>query len=285
MTRSTLRISLPQWQGGMNHNYQFGNQILNAIVPPSIETPTLQIPLAGGDETTSKTVDGEGALLAQMQHVRAVLAKREPSRVITLGGDCSVSEAPFDYLHGQYPEHFGVIWLDAHPDISTPEQSHHLHEMVVADLLHLGAPMFNSAVEHPIEPTAVFFAGLQHQALRPMDGLVDELGMAYATSDQLTSSSQPLLAWLKEHQIEHVAVHWDLDVIDPDEFRSILPAQPQLDRSQFGAAIGAMTLQQVTRLLQDVSEATDLVGLTLAEHMPWDAINLRQALSQIPIFA
>lgn len=88
-----------------------------------------------------------------------------------------------------------------------------------------------------------------------------------------------------QNGIKHVAVHWDLDVLDPDDFKSILPAEPYLDRSQFGAAIGSMTLDQVIKLLTDVGTDADLVGLTIAEHMPWDAIRLRKGLSKLKIFS
>lgn len=45
-----------------------------------------------------------------------------------------------------------------------------------------------------------------------------------------------------------------------------------------------MTLKGISRLLQDVSEEAEIVGLSITEHLPWDAINLRAALSSISIF-
>jgi arginase len=88
-------------------------------------------------------VDGDQALLDQHTQVRAALANVQPNRVITLGGDCAVSAVPFDYLHGRYPDDFGVIWLDAHPDISTVKDSHHFHEMVVSNLLKVSGSGFD----------------------------------------------------------------------------------------------------------------------------------------------
>lgn len=31
--------------------------------------------------------------------------------------------------------------------------------------------------------------------------------------------------------------------------------------------------------MKDVSEQTEIVGFSIGEHLPWDAINLRKALS------
>ena len=45
-----------------------------------------------------------------------------------------------------------------------------------------------------------------------------------------------------------------------------------------------MKLCDVGKVLEDVSKKTEIVGFTIAEHMPWDAINLRNTLSKIPIF-
>lgn len=73
-----------------------------------------------------------------------------------------------------------------------------------------------------------------------------------------------------------------MDVLTPKDFRSILPAEPYLE--DFPAAIGEMTLAQVVRVLKYVSTKAEIVGLGIAEHMPWDAMNLRKALSEISIF-
>ncbi|MDV7719499.1 arginase family protein [Pediococcus ethanolidurans] len=266
----------------MNQNYILGAQLLAAIVPPSMQAETITVPTSVA-AVGNQQVDAQETLLTQMKLTTDILATKQPAKVITLGGDCSVSEAPFDYLHGQYPTDFGVIWLDAHPDISDPQTSSHVHEMVVANLLQQGAPAFNEQVQHPLQPEQIFFAGLQYQDLRPMDAAVDTLKIAYATPQQLESSDL-IGDWLKQQQIKHLAIHWDLDVLSPDSYRSILPAQPGLDQSQFCAAIGSMTLTSVIQLLTAISAQTEVVGLTIAEHMPWDAINLRNGLARLPIF-
>lgn len=279
-----LRIVLPQWQGGMNPNYRLGAKLLNALVPESNQTETLEIPISKEEHQTNGVVDEEKILLNQMKTTFDTLTIKNPDKVITLGGDCSISEAPFDYLHGKYPDDFGMIWLDAHPDISNPTTSSHIHEMVVANLIHKGAKNFNEQVKNPIDPKKVLFAGLKYNDLRPMDNLVKDLNMSYITPEELKKDSSPVLDWIKNNNIKHIAIHLDLDVLDPDDFRAILPAEIGLDRSKFGAAIGAMKLAEMVRLLEDVENNTDLVGLSIAEHMPWDDINLHNGLSKLAIF-
>ncbi len=44
-----------------------------------------------------------------------------------------------------------------------------------------------------------------------------------------------------------------------------------------------MRLVQVTRLLKDAATAADMVGLAIAEHLPWDMLRLKNALADLPI--
>jgi arginase len=44
-----------------------------------------------------------------------------------------------------------------------------------------------------------------------------------------------------------------------------------------------MTPAQVVRLLNDVAGACDVVGLGIAEFLPWEAIETRNLLRQLPL--
>ena len=48
---------------------------------------------------------------------------------------------------------------------------------------------------------------------------------------------------------------------------------------------GRMAPDHVVRLLHDVAAACDLVGLAIAEYMPWEAIATRNLLRQLPLLA
>ena len=63
-----------------------------------------------------------------------------------------------------------------------------------------------------------------------------------------------------------------------------IQGEPYTDLNNFPWAIGKMKLCEVARVLNDVSQKAEIVGLSIAEHMAWDAINLRKTLSKIPIF-
>lgn len=286
--QKTLRMILPQWQGGVNPDYLFGAELLAFIAPPGKTDETVSVvvnddfaaPLA-----EENGVAGEQVLLDQLEETARILAIRQPDKLIVFGGDCSVSQAPFDYLSGKYGDRMGVLWLDAHPDISTPATTTHSHEMVLGNILGRGAPRFAEQMKHPVAAERVMYGGLVEEELRPMDEAVRSLGLRVASPAALAEDSGPVIEWIRETGITSLAVHWDLDVVSPDDFRAILPAKPYLKKEDFGAAVGELTLAQVVRLLGDVNAHAELVGLCIAEHMPWDAMNLRKALGSIPIFS
>ena len=224
------------------------------------------------------------SLLNELNHAYKILNEKSPTHVIVFGGDCSVSQAPFDYLKGKYGENIGIIWFDAHPDVSGPKDSSHLHEYVLADLMGQNPDSKITKVNNPYDPKNVIMAGLIEKDLRPMDMTCKKLNLEICSPEELSKNSEKLIKWIEKNNIKYLAIHWDLDVLSPNDFRSIYPGEPYININNFPWAIGKMKLCEVARVLNDVSKKAEIVGLTIAEHMAWDAINLRKTLSEIPIF-
>ena len=284
--KKTLRIKYPQWHGGVNPNYVLGSNLLSVIAPPNPKDEEVEIPI---DSNFSKTEKLDGiecgeSLLNELNHAYKILNEKSPTHVIVFGGDCSVSQAPFDYLKGKYGENIGIIWFDAHPDVSGPKDSSHLHEYVLADLMGQNPDSKITKVNNPYNPKNVIMAGLIEKDLRPMDMTCKKLNLEICSPEELSKNSEKLIKWIEKNNIKYLAIHWDLDVLSPNDFRSIYPGEPYTDLNNFPWAIGKMKLCEVARVLNDVSQKAEIVGLSIAEHMAWDAINLRKALSEIPIF-
>src|SRR5699024_11658753 len=74
------------------------------------------------------------------------------------------------------------------------------------------------------------------------------------------------LNWLKKNNIKHLGIHFDLDVLDPSIFSSVLHAK--YAKEDIGSPSGKMNFSQVTRLIQDVSNQTNEVELGVTEHLP-----------------
>jgi arginase len=54
-------------------------------------------------------------------------------------------------------------------------------------------------------------------------------------------------------------------------------------RRHIGTDSGGMAINEVVRVINDISNEFDLVGLTIAEPMPRAAIKIRNMLSQLPL--
>jgi len=48
---------------------------------------------------------------------------------------------------------------------------------------------------------------------------------------------------------------------------------------------GRLTPDHAVRLLHDVAAACEIVGLAIAEYMPWEAIATRKMLRKLPLLA
>ena len=164
----------------------------------------------------------------------------------------------------------------------TPKEFNHEHAMVLGNLLGHGAPSFAKTVKPPFRPNQVLYVGLIESGLLPHEkSFIAEHSLSYLTPQDLTST-QPVTDWLTANKIEHVMVHLDLDVLSPTDFRSLLCNKPHQGPVEY--AVGEMTLAKIFQILQAVSENSELVGLSIAEYLPWDIINLRNGLSKLDIF-
>ncbi len=79
-------------------------------------------------------------------------------------------------------------------------------------------------------------------------------------------------------------MHFDLDVLDPAYFSPLSFNRPDAPEGTFaGIEQGQMRLEQVVRLLKDVSAAADMVGFAIAEHLPWDMLRPENGLAELSI--
>ena len=284
--KKTLRLTFPEWQGGVNPNYYMGSRLLTWLAPEGKNCESAEVPVEtdfGAEVPIIGGICARDVLMRQQQAAMAILEEKQPDKVIVLGGDCSVNQAPFDYLHGKYPEDTGILWIDAHPDFSEPGDGTHEHAMVLGNLLGGGVPEMAAMVKHPFQAADVMYAGLVADELEKHEKEhMKKYRIAYATPEDLADHNEKVLAWIKEKGFKHMLIHWDLDVMSPKDFYSLLCNEPHIPPVEY--AVGRMTLEQITGLIQEVSAVTEVVGLGITEYMPWDVIRFRKALSRIDIF-
>ncbi|MCA1366700.1 arginase family protein [Bradyrhizobium sp. BRP14] len=285
MSGKTLRLHIPQWQGGNLDAYHLGGRLL-AWLAPAASGPVATVEIAepdGSELAVEEGIVARSVLLRQLDAAEQILKREAPDKIVVLGGDCLVDLAPFAYLNERYESDLAVLWVDAHPDVMTPEQTAHAHAMVLGNLMGEGDADFTKRVARPVRPEKVMYAGLYDMS--PVErATIERLGLSMATPSELIESSRPVIEWLRSTGARHVAIHFDLDVIDPAELRSLYFTRPGAAPGAFaGIPQGRMTIPQVVRLLNDVAEQVEVVGLGITEHLPWDAITIRDMLRSLPL--
>ena len=148
-------------------------------------------------------------------------ARRRDAMPLVLGGDHSIA---LGTLVGMASEHGpgGVVWIDAHGDVNTPESSPsgNVHGMVLAAALGLGGPAFqrDGWTLPAVEAGRISLVGVrsldegERAVLKRLDAKVftmseiDRVGIEPCMREALAHASGP----------NFVHVSLDMDVVDPD---------------------------------------------------------------------
>lgn len=281
-----LRLIFPQWQGGVNPPYYLGAQLLNWLAPePNGPVEEVEVALPKGQTLEAESgIVALSQLLQQQEDARRKIDKHRPDSIVIFGGDCLVDLAPFAYLNERYQGELAVLWVDAHPDILSSEQFSHAHAMVLGCLLGQGEKAFAHLVKKPIKPGNLCYVGVNNPSEWEA-GAMASLHLQNVSPEEIQAKgSQPVLDWFASTGAKYLAIHFDLDALDPQKFRSVLFAQPDAPADAFeGIAQGKLTIKEVVTIIKDISQASEVVGLGIAEHLPWDALALKEMLCQLPL--
>lgn len=285
--KNHLRLVFPQWQGGNNASYYVGSRLLAWLAPES-RGVTREVPVtppAGTALDNERGIVGRGQVVSQLAAARDVIRQHNPDTLVTLGGDCLVSLAPFSYLIEKYGDRLGVLWVDSHPDVMTPAQFPHSHAHVLGALMGNGDAELTQGLQRHLAPGKAMIAGIHH----PLDveaAFIAERGIATCPPEEVKAGGQAVIDWIKKENIAYLAIHLDLDVLDPALFRSVLFARPGRGEHDFGdVAEGRLSISDVITLINRAAGQATPVGITVAEHLPWDAINLKNMLASLPLMA
>src|SRR5215213_5821217 len=109
-----LRLVRPQWQGAgtesvrslapefpfdiARRGYSVDTKVLQAVLPEH-NGPTAIVPVEMGDIGLEERdgIEAKAVVLQQLDSALAIISEHEPARITTVGGECSVSAAPFSY--------------------------------------------------------------------------------------------------------------------------------------------------------------------------------------------
>ena len=283
---NTLRLLYPQWQGGdiaslvpelnkedSSLGYYLGAELLEFLAPKNVTSKTTKVPISLEYNRESKNgILNYDEIVAQSKAALEILNTHKPDKILTLGGECSVSVVPFTYLANKYKDDVAIVWIDAHKDLNLQGDSYEgYHAMALAACFGLidtdGIARILPAHFSPKDSILVGVRDFEGKKER-----CEEIGVKYLSPEESRDSTK-LLEWLKSRGKSKVVVHFDLDVLDPSELIMAV-----------GVVENGLKIAEVVNLINAINTNYDLVGLSIAEHMPRVAIKLRNMMRELPLF-
>ncbi|BCW58555.1 arginase family protein [Arthrobacter sp. StoSoilB20] len=288
-TTDVLRLLWPQWQGATpgavaalapelsqeagQTGYGLGSAILNHILPAeSGRTIAVPVPTTTEGLETNGGIYAREQVLSQVKDAVRLIDEADPDKIVTLGGECSVSVAPFAHLAAKYGEDLAVVWFDAHADCTLPGDPYDgYHAMALSHLTSHGDEEIVGTLPATVDPSRVALAGV-HSWTEWDEPTAKEWGIQSFSAKQINDGTASLLAWLKATGCSKIAVHLDLDVIDSKEIVLGLGMEPD-----------GLSRASLIRAFADLSKAADIVGVTVAEYVPRQVIAVRELLASLPL--
>lgn len=283
---SVIRLIYPQWQGGVishwmpdipaddaSKGYYLGAKLLNMLAPETNQE-IIEIPISLDikDRKIENGINSYQAILNQTKSALDKIQENNPDKIVTLGGDCSVSVVPFTYLAKRYHNDIAIIWIDAHPDITLPYDEYTgYHAMALTACLGMGDKKIINLLPEKFDVSKALIVGLRSWD-KGMKERQKELKIKSLSPDEVRNDSTAILEWLKNTGVSKVVIHFDLDVLDPAEIIAGV-----------GVEANGMKIKEVIRVINDIASKHNLVGLTIAEPMPRIAIKLKNMMNELPL--
>lgn len=284
----TIRLIYPQWQGASivslipevknpddaSRGYFLGAQLLNFLAPDSgQETFIVPVSIELEDRQVTDGVLDRDIIVRQTRTALDMLRVSNPDKIVTLGGECSVSVVPFTYLAEKYDNDVAVIWIDAHPDITLPGDVYPgYHAMAVTACMGYGDKRILEELPAKISPSKILLVGLRNWERDEIKERQQQYGIKHFSPQDVAQNSAAIKSWLKACGASKVVIHFDMDVLDPAEIIAAVGTDPD-----------GMKMEEVIRVINDIAAEKELVGLTVAEPMPRTAIRIKNMLNQLPL--
>ena len=288
----TLRLAFPEWQAGCitsfdlyltelpmperYYSYAFGSKILQIIAPQATGPErVVPVPMEIDREAlkTVKGICGQPIIVQITKDAQKILEEENPDRIVTLGGDCSTSIPPFTYLAHKYNDDTAIVWIDSHPDLCKPgdEGFDGYNAMALGHILGFGDDEVLACLSGKQRADRVMCLGLRNYLNQ--EQRFKDLGLNTISPQENRENPQKVIEWLKSTGCSKVMIHLDLDVLDPEEAIFAVGIEPN-----------GMKMAEVADAINRINDVADVVGFTVAEHVPRVELRLRNFLHQLSVF-
>ena len=259
-----MDLFFPQWQGCARGQKMYAGAFSAREAIGLSETVDVVVE-RNAESALQRGIAHRDLLLRHARAANTAVRSVSPATIRTIGGDCGVEVVPVSYLNHRYRGDLGVVWLDAHGDLNTPQSSPSadFHGMPLRTLLGEGDPDFVELCARCLVPEQIVLAGVRDLGVAERD-YIERSGIASFAPPTLRRSPRKIVKLLRERGFERIYVHLDADVVEPNDFSDMLMPTPK--------GIKLETLHTVLRALADSFE---IVGHSLLEITADDGQPLR----------
>ena len=256
-----LNLFYPEWQGyGKDQQVFHGAHHLCRHVIP--DTSFEQVDVSTEERLIQENgILGLASALSLLDQAQSIIENVDPNHIFTIGGTCACELAPVSFLNKKYDGDLAVFWFDAHGDLNTPatSPSGRLHGMPLRLLLGDGEAQLLNQLPSNLLPEQVALVGT-----RDLDpGEVDYINQnKLPLFDQHHTRRDALIDFVKTQGYSNVYIHFDLDVLEPNEFPHVLVPTPD-----------GLGVNQATRMLATIRKNFDVVGASVVEYCPQEGGN------------
>ena len=152
--------------------------------------------------------------------------------------------------------------------------------MVLGSLMGRGDEALSALMKNrKFKPDEILYVGLQglHDY---QEHFLQEMGVDYRVQDQTFVTLKEIQSFMA--RFDHILVHLDIDVLDPELFHSTYFANKELTGD--GSGGGRMTMEELGAVLQCITGHSDVVGFTIAEYLPFDEHRLHKMFAGLGLF-
>uniref|UniRef100_UPI00262A9DD0 arginase family protein n=1 Tax=uncultured Brachyspira sp. TaxID=221953 RepID=UPI00262A9DD0 len=147
------------------------------------------------------------------------------------------------------------------------------HAMAVSACMGNVDKEISSILPSRISADKILFVGLRDWERDEIKNRQKEYNIPHFAPDETSSSSEGIINWLKKCNASKVLIHFDLDVLDPNEIIAAVGVSPN-----------GMKINEAVRIINDIAKEKEIVGFTIAEHMPRIEIMLKNMMYDLSLF-
>jgi len=260
-------VVVPQWQGSVSAramSHADGATAIQGDLPASA-TILVEVPVEAGESL------GTGvhrySTLVRVRELTTQALSQAGGTPIMIGGDCGAALAAVEFAaaqgrsdaagDGSGEGDLAVLWLDAHPDLNSPDTSPSgaFNGMVLRAIAGDGAEGLVLDPATRVAPSKLVLGGIRAIDDGERD-FIDEHDVTVLTVEDLSDPALVVGA-LEQTGAARVFVHVDLDVLDPSALAGLSYPMP----FGFGPA-------ELVALLKAVVDRFPLAGASIAGFSP-----------------